>query len=74
MAMEVKSCLNAKQEISSADYPQIRHFQVKRAKAAQPLDDVSPVANGSGLWLNKWEVCDSTNVGHFTGAGSSESG
>ena len=69
MAMEVKSCLNAKQEISSAGYPLIRHFQVKRTKAAQPLDDVSLVANGSGSWLNKWEVCDSTNVGHFTGAG-----
>ncbi|NOY37294.1 MAG: sialate O-acetylesterase [Chlorobi bacterium] len=67
MAMEVQNCLNAKQEISSASYPQIRYFQVKRTKAIKPLDDVSPVENESGL--NKWEVCDPTTVEHFTGAG-----
>lgn len=69
MAMEVKSCLNAEQEISSAKYPQIRHFQVKRAKAARPLEDVAPVPDGSGTWLNKWEETDPSNVGHYTGVG-----
>ena len=67
MAMEVQRCINAKQEISSADYPQIRHFQVKRTKASEPLDDVSPADKKSRL--NKWEVCDSLTVKHFTGAG-----
>ncbi len=69
MAMEVKNCLNADQEISAANYPMIRHFQVKRAKAAQPLEDVSPLPEGNDSWLNKWEVTDPSNVGHFTGAG-----
>lgn len=69
MAMEVKGCLNAEKEISFANYPQIRHFQVKRAKAAQPLEDVAPVPDGSGSWLNKWEVTDPSNVGHYTGVG-----
>ena len=67
MAMEVQRCLNAKQEMSSANYPQIRHFQVKRTKAIKPLDDVSPVDKESRL--NKWEVCDSLTVKYFTGAG-----
>lgn len=69
MAMEVKNSLNARREIAHADHPQIRHFQVKRTKSTEPLDDVSPVANAGTSWLNKWEVCDSTNVGHFSGVG-----
>jgi len=67
MAMEVQRCQNAKQEISSANYPWIRHFQVKRTKAIEPFDDVSPVDKKSRL--NKWEVCDSLTVKHFTGVG-----
>ncbi len=69
MAMEVKSCLNAGEEISTANYPRIRHFQVKRAKAAKPLEDVAPVPDSDGSWLNKWEVTDPSNVGHYTGVG-----
>ena len=69
MAMEVKSCLHAAKEISEAHYPQIRHFQVKRAKAAQPLEDVAPVPDGAGSWLNKWEITDPSTVGHYTGVG-----
>ena len=69
MAMEVRSCLNAKSEISSANFPQIRHFQVKRTKAAQPLEDVSLVTNSHASVLNKWEICDPATVGHFTGVG-----
>ncbi len=67
MAMEVQRCQNAKQEISSANYPWIRHFQVKRTKAIEPFDDVSSVDKKSRL--NKWEVCDSLTVKHFTGVG-----
>jgi len=69
MAMEVQESGNAKQEISSADYPQIRQFQVKRTKSLKPLDDVSPVENTKVNGLNKWEICDSATVGHFTAVG-----
>jgi len=69
MAMEVKESANAKQEISSAYYPQMREFQVKRTKSLIPLDDVSPVDHPEISTLNKWEVCDSSTVGHFTAVG-----
>jgi sialate O-acetylesterase len=65
MAMEVKSCLNADEEISMARNPMIRHFQVKRTKAIEPLEDVAPV--GKDSWLNTWEVCDPSTAGHFSG-------
>ena len=69
MAMEVKESANAIREISSADYPQIREFQVKRTKSLVPLDDVAPVEHPETSILNKWEVCDSSTVGHFTAVG-----
>ena len=68
MAMEVRSCLNADKEISSAKYPMIRHFQVKRSKAAHPMEDVAPVVNSKNSWLNTWEICDPSTVGHFSGS------
>jgi sialate O-acetylesterase len=68
MAMEVRSCKNAEEEISSANYPGIRHFQVRRAKAAAPLEDVFPADTGKNAWLNTWEVCDPSTVGHFSGS------
>ena len=52
MAMEVRSCMNAEEVISSADFPEIRHFQVKRSKAAHPLENVAPVVNSKNSWLN----------------------
>jgi len=69
MAMEVQESMNANQEISSASYPQIRQFQVKRTKSLNPLNDVSPVDHPEKSGLNKWEVCDSSTVGHFTAVG-----
>jgi sialate O-acetylesterase len=69
MAMEVKESANARQEINSADYPRIREFQVKRTKSLVPLDDVSAVEHPETSTLNKWEVCDSSTVGHFTAVG-----
>jgi len=65
MAMEVRNCLDADEEISSAKNPMIRHFQVKRTKSLEALDDVAPVAKDS--WLNTWEVCHPSTVGHFSG-------
>ncbi len=69
MAMEVKSSLNAQQEIAAANYPQIRYFQVKRAKSSTPLDDVSPVEDANNSWLNKWLECSPSTVPNFTGVG-----
>jgi len=67
MAMEVRSCNNAQEEISSATYPEIRQFQVKRTKAASVLEDVAGVSNPKNSWLNTWEICDPSTVGHFSG-------
>ena len=67
MAMEVRSCLDADEEISKAKNPMIRHFQVKRTKAVEPLEDVAPVANSKASWLNIWEICDPSTGGHFSG-------
>ena len=67
MAMEVRSCLDADREISEAKHPMIRHFQVKRTKAAEPLEDLAPVVNSKAMWLNTWEVCDPSTAGHFSG-------
>lgn len=69
MAMEVRSCQNAEEEISAADYPAIRHFQAKRSKASTPQEELSPSGGGTSSWLNTWEICDSSTVGHFTGSG-----
>ncbi len=67
MAMEVRNCLNPDKEISEAKHPMIRHFQVKRTKAVEPLEDVAPVANSKASWLNTWEICDPSTTGHFSG-------
>lgn len=69
MALEVKSCQNARDEISEANYPQIRLIQVKSAKASRPLDDVSPVEGNQPRWLNRWQVCSPNTVADFTGVG-----
>ena len=67
MAMEVRSCLNAEEVISAANFPEIRHFQVKRTKALHPMEAVSPLTERSASWLNTWEICDPSTVGHFSG-------
>ena len=67
MAMEVRSCLDADEEISKAKNPMIRHFQVKRTKALEPLEDLAPVADSKASWLNRWEISDPSTAGHFSG-------
>ena len=67
MAMEVRNCLNPDEEISKAGNPMIRHFQVKRTKAAEPLEVVAPVVNSKASWLNTWEICGPSTAGHFSG-------
>lgn len=68
MAMEVRSCLNADEEIASANYPGIRHFQVKRTKASVAMEDLVTTVNGKATWLNTWEICAPSTVGHFSGS------
>ena len=48
--------LHSAQEISAAQYPQIRLFTVKRAIALQPLDDCS----------GSWAACSPQTVGDFS--------
>ncbi|HJZ40660.1 MAG TPA: sialate O-acetylesterase [Bacteroidales bacterium] len=68
MAMEVENCLDAAREKNNANYAEIRQFQVKRTKSTRPLKDVSPV-DAKTSWLNSWEICSPSTVGHFTGTG-----
>ncbi len=69
MAMEVRSSMNAEEEIASADYPEIRYFQVKNFKASHPMEDVSPVTTPGKEFLNHWQICSPSTVGHLTGVG-----
>ncbi len=69
MALEVSSCDNAQMEIATANYPQIRLFQVKSAKSSVALSDVSPIVGQEPNWLNKWQVCSPQAVSNFTGVG-----
>lgn len=50
---------NLQQEVTAADYPQIRSFTVKKAMSADPQEDLS----------GKWEVCSPETVPHFTAVG-----
>lgn len=69
MAMTVGKSFNAKEEIASANNPNIRFFQVKRAKTGQPLNDVFDDPAFSRALVNKWVSCDSTTVGNLTAVG-----
>jgi sialate O-acetylesterase len=56
MEWTVANSMNADQEIKTADYPQIRSFNVKHEMAAVPKNDFS----------GKWEVCSPDNAGSFS--------
>jgi len=51
--------LNFKKEISSANYPRIRLFQIKRDTSREPLEDLKSTRNG-------WEICSSETVADFS--------
>jgi sialate O-acetylesterase len=61
MAMQVKSCKNAEEEIASSANPMIRQFFVPRVKAGQPQDTL---ARKSG-----WQLAGPETVGNWTGVG-----
>jgi sialate O-acetylesterase len=51
---------NAQQEISQANYPQIRHFKVPNTVALEPKEDI----NGGD-----WKVCSAATAADFTAVG-----
>ena len=60
MEFQVFKTMNAEKEISTADYPMIRHFGVAQDLSGTPKDD---------LKQGKWEVANKENVGNFTAVG-----
>ncbi|GAA3759844.1 sialate O-acetylesterase [Flavobacterium ginsengiterrae] len=60
MEFQVFKTMNAEKEISSADYPMIRHFGVAQDLSGTPKDD---------LKQGKWEEANKQNVGNFTAVG-----
>jgi sialate O-acetylesterase len=59
MQWSVERSQNAEQEISNADYPNIRLFQVALNASAKPLDDVE----------GEWQVCSPQSVPSFSAVG-----
>ena len=60
MEFQVFKTMNSEKEISSADYPMIRHFGVAQDLNGTPKDD---------LKQGKWEVANKQNIGNFTAVG-----
>ena len=58
MEWTVAQSNNAKKEMASANYPQIRHIKIPHAISSMPQTD--------GL-TGDWKVCDSTTVADFSG-------
>ena len=69
MAMTVGRSFNAEEEIAAANSPNIRFFQVKRAKTKQPLDDFLDDPAFSNTSINKWGSCDAASVKDLTAVG-----
>ncbi|MEQ8552539.1 MAG: sialate O-acetylesterase [Cyclobacteriaceae bacterium] len=60
MEFTVSNVMNAKEEISGADYPLIRQFLVEKEVSGVPKEDFKG---------GKWEACNATTVGGFTAVG-----
>ncbi len=58
MEFQLKKCSNADEEISKADYPFIRIFNVKHKVADFPQEDVE----------GEWQLCKPDKIGEFSGA------
>ncbi|MBW7995539.1 MAG: sialate O-acetylesterase [Candidatus Glassbacteria bacterium] len=61
MAMQVKSCLNAEEEIAASANLKIRHFFVPRFKAGEPQDTLAR--------SSAWEVASPETVGDWSAVG-----
>jgi sialate O-acetylesterase len=62
MNWSLKNCINATQEQSEADFPEIRYFSIKQQGAAEPAEDIDS-------WQAFWTVCSPSAAGDFTGVG-----
>ena len=60
MEFQLKNSSGADNEIITANYPQIRQFEVSRVVSTQPKDDLSE---------GDWKICDPSTVGNFTAVG-----
>ena len=59
MEWTVAASTNAKEEIASANHPQIRHLKIAHRPSTEPLDDVQA----------DWKICSPETVGSFTACG-----
>ena len=60
MEWRVNSTDNAAKEIQAANFPQIRHFEVTKAVASEPQQDVKG---------GEWNICTPATVANFTAVG-----
>jgi sialate O-acetylesterase len=60
MEFQLKNSSGADNEIITANYPQIRQFEVPRVVASQPKDDLSG---------GDWKLCNPNTAGNFTAVG-----
>ena len=56
MEFKLQTAVNHDEEIAAADYPMIHLFQVKKAVAEQPADDV----------VGTWQVCSPASAKGFS--------
>jgi sialate O-acetylesterase len=57
MEFALKGANNAQQEISKANYPEIRHFTVEKAMSYKPKEDFTG---------GNWQECNPENAGNFS--------
>ena len=60
MEWTVGQSMNAKQEITTANNPFIRHIKIQRDIGSMPKKDFN---------AGDWQICDATTVANFTGVG-----
>ena len=61
MAMALKPCLGAAEDIQAADLPKIRHIKIKNVKSGQPEADTQTAT--------PWQVCTPASAPGFTAVG-----
>lgn len=61
MAMALKPCLGAADDIQAADLPKIRHIKIKNVKSGQPESDAQTAT--------PWQVCTPASAAGFSAVG-----
>jgi sialate O-acetylesterase len=62
-----KPCLNAEQELATADFPEIRLFKAEKVLAAEPRRDVQPASGWLLCNSNSLEAIKFSAAGYFFG-------